>query len=113
MKPRRQCKACPWKKGTDPHTIPNSYSVEAHKRLKRTIAEPGSLFGTPNTMACHESKTGAEFPCVGWLVNQLGVGNNLGLRLRVIEGLVDADVETVGPQHQRFEDTIPKKRRRK
>ena len=58
-------------------------------------------------MACHESAVGREMPCVGWLHQQLGVGNNLALRLAVMRGKVDGDVETVGPQHERFEDTLP------
>lgn len=33
--------------------------------------------------------------------------NNLALRLAVMTGKIDADVKTVGPQHQRFEDTLP------
>ena len=35
-------------------------------------------------MACHESKAGSEYACVGWLDNQLGPGNNLALRMRAI-----------------------------
>lgn len=58
-------------------------------------------------MACHETKVGGELPCVGWLVHQLGPGNNLGLRLAVISGRVDGNVKTVGPQHETFEDTLP------
>lgn len=58
-------------------------------------------------LACHEFPPGKEKPCVGWLVHQLGPGNNLGLRLRVMAGSVDANVCTVGPQHGCFEDTLP------
>ena len=43
----------------------------------------------------------------GWLVNQLGVGNNLELRVAVMRGEVDADVEVAGLQHATFEDTFP------
>lgn len=111
--PRRQCAKCPWKKGVNPHDIPNGYSVEQHKGLKNTIAEPGDLRGSPAMMACHETSPGNELPCVGWLVQQLGEGNNIGLRLQVHFGHLDANVETVGPQHRRFEDTLPKKRRAK
>jgi hypothetical protein len=60
-------------------------------------------------MACHETKPGRELPCVGWLVNQVGPGNNLGVRLAVMQGRIDGNVETVGPQHERFEDTLPKR----
>lgn len=110
--PRRQCAKCPWKKGIDPNDIPNGYSEKQHRDLASTIAEPGSFRpGAAATFACHETSVGAEKPCVGWLVHQLGPGNNLGLRLRVITGQVDANVETVGEQHERFEDTLPKRKR--
>jgi hypothetical protein len=110
-KPRRQCHACPWKTSTDPFDIPDGYCPTKHKALSGTIAEPGTLAppraGGLRLMACHESKIGKELPCVGWLMHQLGEGNNLGLRLAVMGGHVDANVETVGPQHTRFEDTLP------
>jgi hypothetical protein len=106
---RRQCKKCPWKKGADPHAIPNGYDVEKHRRLHRTIAEPGALTFSSELrmMACHESKLGSDLPCVGWLAHQLGPGNNIALRLAAMTGRVDANVVTVGPQHERFEDTLP------
>lgn len=59
-------------------------------------------------LKAHEFPKGAEKPCVGWLVNQMGDGNNLGLRLQVIMGKVDINVRTVGEQHACFEDTLPK-----
>ena len=108
--PRRQCAKCPWKKSTDPRDIPNGYSRNLHAGLADTVAEPGSLRplnGGLKMMACHETAVGAELPCVGWLAHQLGPGNNLALRLRVMTGDVSGDVETVGPQHERFEDTLP------
>ncbi len=61
-------------------------------------------------MACHESHAGREKPCVGWLHQQLGVGNNIGLRLAVFSGRISADYETVGEQHERIEDTLPQER---
>lgn len=112
---RLQCAKCPWKKSTDPHDIPGGYSVDRHKALAGTIAEPGRLnIGGPMPMmACHETACGAELPCVGWLANQLGPGNNIGLRLMVATRRVDGDVETVGPQHDRLEDTLPRAKRRR
>jgi hypothetical protein len=105
---------CPWKQSTDPNDIPNGYNEKLHEGLDRTIAEPGAFHGGDiHVMACHETRTGAELPCVGWLAHQLGPGNNLALRMRVINKQIDGDVETVGPQHKRFEDTLPKKRRKK
>ena len=58
-------------------------------------------------MACHETTGGKELPCVGWLVHQLGPGNNIVLRLMAASGRIDANVKTVGPQHETLEDTLP------
>lgn len=104
---RRQCAKCPWKVGVNPHDIPHGYCEAKHRGLARTIAQPGDIRGSDSLMACHETPVGAEKPCVGWLVHQLGPGNNIGLRFMVAFGQVDADVETVGPQHECFEDTLP------
>jgi hypothetical protein len=105
---RKQCVKCPWKVATDPHDIPNGYCENRHRDLRDTIADPGQLnLGGIRMMACHESPPGGEEPCVGWLMHQLGPGNNIGLRLAVIRGAVDANVELDGEQHARFEDTLP------
>lgn len=106
---KRQCEKCPWRADVDPHTIPNGYDVEKHRRLgERTIAKEGELPGRDlHIMACHESMPGREVPCVGWLDNQLNDGNNLGLRLAVHMKLISADYELVGEQRARFEDTLP------
>lgn len=107
---RRQCAKCPWKKNANPTKIKN-YKRGLHEALReKTIAEPGSMRGAPAMMACHESKMGSEYACVGWLANQLGPGNNLPLRLKVMMGAVDANFELVGEQHETFEDTLPKRR---
>lgn len=101
----KQCRSCPWRVGADPDSeIPN-YSRALHEKLSSTIAEPGR-FGAPGAvMACHYSAEGAEFPCAGWLAHQLGVGNNIALRLAVMAGRMPIpDVD--GPQHQCFEHTL-------
>lgn len=105
-RPRRQCAKCPWKKSTDPRTIPNGYCERKHAALKKTIADPGTInIGRQlHLMACHETE---KRPCVGWLAHQLGDGNNIALRLAVSTGRIDANFETVGEQHARFEDTLP------
>lgn len=106
--PRIQCAKCPWKRGVDARQIPNGYSVEKHRRLSSTIASgTASLRRDTPMMTCHESGPGAEVVCVGWIVNQIGPGDNLGLRMAVVCGEVDGNVHTVGPQHDRLEDTIP------
>ena len=104
---RKQCAKCPWKVSTDPRAIPNGYSVDKHRALACTIAEPAALRSGPlRLMACHET---ANAPCVGWLHNQLGPGNNIALRLAVMTGRVSGDCETEGPQHECFEDTLPRR----
>lgn len=116
---RRQCAKCPWKKSTDPHAIPDGYCEAKHLALADTIAPQNpmpeqiaaSLMGPLKIFACHDSKPGRELACVGWLVNQLGPGNNIPLRIAVRSGRVSARVRTVGPQHERFEDTLPRDRR--
>ncbi len=105
---RVQCARCPWKVTTNPRDIPNGYCENMHRALRATISDPGSLRGTRVAMACHESPPGQELPCVGWMNHQLGDGNNLALRLAVLGGKVSGDIEVVGEQHRRFEDTLPR-----
>jgi hypothetical protein len=114
---RLQCKACPWKTSTVPERdIPGGYCEQKHKNLKGTVARPGSFEGlgrgTMRMMACHESPVGEEQPCVGWVLHQLNEGNNLGLRMMAMDGRFST-YRTVGPQHHRFEDTLPKKKRKR
>jgi len=106
---RRQCAKCPWKVTTDPYDIPNGYCPDQHRNLTNTIARPGEprFVGEMRIMACHESMVGKEVPCVGWLDNQLGPGNNLMLRFAVFKGRISADYELDGPQHESIEDTFP------
>ncbi len=105
---KKQCEHCPWKKSTVPdRDIPGGYSRTKHCALKKTIAKPGEVRpGDRAGMACHKSSVGAEKPCVGWVVNQLGVGNNIGLRLQAMRDERFQNCRTDGPQHQRFEDTL-------
>ena len=105
----KQCAKCPWKTSTNPHNIPDGYSEEKHRNLSKTIAEPGSIRfgGTLNVMACHHSFEGNEQHCIGWVHNQLGVGNNIGLRMKMMTCVNIKDLKVYGEQHERFEDTLP------
>lgn len=110
LKRVRQCEKCPWKVSTDPRDIPNGYSEERHCGLSRTIARPGDvggMFATQHVMACHESPPGEEAHCVGWLMHQLGPGNNIGLRIQMMQCENIRAVQLDGPQHETFEDTLP------
>ena len=100
-----QCRKCPWLVGTNPHDIPNGYSEEKHRALKSTIAlSPLESLTLTNVMACHETQSAH---CIGWLANQLGIGNNLGLRLRMISCENAGKIRLRGEQHETFEDTLP------
>lgn len=109
LKRVRQCAKCPWKVTTDPHEIPDGYSEARHRDLAGTIAEPGALNfgGELRIMGCHEHPPGAEAHCVGWLMNQIGPGNNIGLRLSMLDCENIRDVHLDGEQHETFEDTLP------
>lgn len=104
----KQCQKCPWRVDVDPHDIPDGYCKLKHKALADTIAEPATLnLGGPlKLMACHESTADNMQPCVGWLANQLGPGNNIGLRLWASKNL-KVRLKLVGEQHETFEDTLP------
>ena len=113
-RPRKQCKRCPWRVDVDPSDIPNGYCPMKHAALKDTIAQPGSLEGVADPlriMACHGTQIGCELPCVGWMVHQMGPGNNIGFRLAVSRGIVDANVDVVGEQHPNLEATLPDDRK--
>lgn len=107
LKRLRQCEKCPWKVSTDPNEIPNGYSADLHRNLSGTIAEPGSLVSTGRVFACHESPLGEEAHCIGWLMNQLGPGNNIALRIQMMHCENIQHVQLDGQQHERFEDTLP------
>lgn len=108
LKRTKQCDKCPWRVDVDPNDIPNGYCPTKHANLSSTIAKPGDLSflggGAMEVMACHETH---EAHCVGWLANQLGPGNNIGLRLAMRNCDNIGKLKLVGEQHRRFEDTLP------
>lgn len=113
LKRIEQCEKCPWRKDANPLEIPNDYDVEKHKNLKRTIAQAGVLEQVLDyankkplrMMACHEEH---EAHCVGWLKHQLGVGNNIRLRIAMLGCENLGELKLHGEQHDNFEDTLPK-----
>lgn len=107
LKRTAQCAKCPWRVDVDPHDIPNGYCETKHRNLEKTIARPGdlsSLGGVQKVMACHETK---DAHCIGWLVNQVGPGNNIGMRFALMSCENRSRIRIVGEQHERFEDTLP------
>lgn len=108
LKRTAQCAKCPWIKAVDPHDIPNGYCETKHRALSSTIAAPGGLSSlassTMRAMACHETD---DAHCIGWLANQSGRGNNIGLRLRLMSCENAGRIRLRGEQHETFEDTLP------
>ena len=104
----KQCAKCPWLIDVDPNDIPNGYCEDRHCGLEDTISDGSfSISGTQQVMACHESPLGKEAHCIGWLMNQLGPGNNIGLRLRMMSCDNSRDIKLIGEQHETFWDTLP------
>jgi len=104
-----QCAKCPWKVDTDPYEIPEGYCEIKHKNLENTIAKENDfVFGRElKVMACHHSKANDMEHCVGWVYNQLGIGNNIGLRISMMSCENIKDLKIVGKQHERFQETLP------
>ena len=107
LKRTKQCDKCPWKVDTDPYDIPNGYDVDKHKALEVTIAKGHNPFAITHAMSCHEHPPNKEVYCVGWLVNQLGIGNNISLRMQMLSCTNSDQIVLDGDQHERFEDTLP------
>lgn len=111
LKRTKQCKNCPWKVSVNPFDIPHGYDVQKHRDLIKTIAS-GDLMIMLNQkdmqiMSCHHSTPEDEEHCVGWLHNQLGVGNNIPLRFSMLSCENVDQIEVFGEQHDKFEDTLP------
>jgi hypothetical protein len=108
LKLTAQCPKCPWIKGSDPREIPNGYCESRHRELASTIARPADLADMHTTelhvMACHETE---DAHCVGWLMNQLGPGNNIALRLKMRSCENASKLRLRGEQHATFKDTLP------
>ena len=105
-----QCVHCPWRKEVDPYDIPNGYSREKHRALCSTIAAPGSLDTLYSdepfrVMACHETENAY---CIGWLSYQIGPGNNILLRMRMLHCTNAKEIRLRGEQHATFEETLPR-----
>ena len=110
LKRTRQCAKCPWRIDVNPQEIPNGYCETKHKGLESTIADQNnpyeSIGDNKAAMACHETD---DAHCVGWLVNQLGEGNNIGLRIQMMSCENRSEIKLVGDQWRNFEDTLPQK----
>lgn len=104
LKRTKQCEKCPWRVGVDPHDIPNGYCEAKHRALEDTIARPGALDDPGPAMACHETH---DAHCIGWLVHQIGHGNNIWMRIRMMSCENAKFITLRGEQHKTFEETLP------
>jgi hypothetical protein len=97
LRQTKQCANCPWKVNSDTSKIPG-YDRELHQQLSGTIAELGiiEIGDTLRMMACHNSTEGDDLECVGWLHNQLGTGNNIGLRMLMFGYSNAKDIKVFG-----------------
>src|SRR5690242_18785866 len=95
LKRTKQCAKCPWRKDVNPRDIPNGYCETKHRALESTIAlDPlSSILQPTRAMACHETH---DSHCIGWLVNQIGAGNNIGLRIRMSDCENVRQIKTIG-----------------
>jgi hypothetical protein len=108
LKRTSQCEKCPWSVDVDPHGIPNGYCEMKHRALENTIAKPGDNFlGPIRAMTCHETH---DAHCIGWLMNQIGPGNNIGMRIRIMDCENARFIRLRGEQHETFEETLPKEK---
>ncbi len=106
----KQCKTCPWRKDSKLKDIPG-YSPQQHKDLQQTITNDRDtieqLFDPQlKIMACHHSKENNPIHCVGWLNNQLGVGNNIQLRIQFMTCENADEIAVLGEQVKSFKDTF-------
>ena len=109
LKRVKQCEKCPWRVDVDLHDIPDGYSEARHHALRITISEGLASLDSNHVMSCHEHGPDEETHCIGWLVNQIGSGNNIRLRLKMMDCENASAIKLVGKQHKNFEDTLPSK----
>ena len=105
LKQTVQCDSCPWRVEAKISDIPN-YSRDLHENLSSTIAKDNSIGNQLKIMACHHSSDGYERHCIGWVANQLGVGNNISLRLQFRHCSNAQNIKLKGKQKQNFQQTL-------
>lgn len=106
----KQCEGCPWKKSVDINTIPNGYDYEAHDKLL-ALTKPNDISNLDKqqaVMACHHSNDNDNMFCIGYLYNQLGIGNNITLRIKMMSCENVKYIKVEGEQHEQFSDLVPK-----
>jgi hypothetical protein len=102
-KTARQCVSCPWRVEVIPARDVPDYDPGIYARMRATLRSGlGSMQGTRIVMECHNGKR-QDRACAGWLHHQIGVGNNLGVRIAVACGRLPAP-KVIGEQHETLDD---------
>ncbi len=103
----KQCKTCPWRVAVKPSRDVPDFDPGIYERMQGTLREGLSTLSskTRTIMECHNGKRGANRPCAGWLHHQIGVGNNIGVRMSVMVGKLPVP-EVIGEQHESLEDLV-------
>lgn len=111
MKEVRQCGSCPWRAAVVPARDVPDYAPGIYARMKASLRTGIESAGeeTRIVMECHNGKRGANRACAGWMHHQLGVGNNIGVRLRVMAGHLPAP-KIDGAQHEDLDRLIASER---
>lgn len=104
LKTVKQCKTCPWRVDVVPSRDVPDYDPGIYDRMRTSLRTGLESMSekTRMVMECHNGKRGANRACAGWLHHQLGVGNNIGVRLSVHAGRLPIP-KVVGEQHEDLE----------
>lgn len=62
--------------------------------------------GVYHVMSCHYAQPGEQRHCIGWIHNQITIGNNVLMRMRMIFCENRDDLEIDGEQVDTFEETL-------
>lgn len=104
----KQCKNCPWKLSVNPADIPNGFDYDSHKRILENAPKEGQIYVEKlHIMSCHNSNDNDEMFCIGWLKNQLGSGNNIPLRIKMMNYSNVSKIKTFGKQKADFKLVKP------
>lgn len=104
MKMVKQCESCPWRVDVKPSRDVPNFGPGIYDRMQASLRTGLESMAekTRLVMECHNGKRGANRPCAGWLHHQIGVGNNLGVRLAVMTGRSPVP-KIDGEQHENLE----------
>ena len=100
---KKQCPNCPWKVSTT--AIPGGSCPNKDEKLDGFRQSGQSFGGSLQMMQCHDTQDDEPKACTGWVIHELGPGNNMGLRLKALAGGFE-DLETVGPQRRSIHGVV-------